>query len=161
MVYFEETYCCSFCSVQDVVHVGVKLKALKPSIVLPLGKFLASGRHLHLVLITFGKDQHGLIIRDIDHKDKQNFDTVVHITSQSVLALLSKGTATFLEVLKCIVDSYLDKNLDPLSSIEILWYAVLFMRYWRTWLTLHRDFTLANNFITRNAYMCIELNAML
>ena len=71
--------------VQDVVHVhvGVKLKArlLKPSIVLPLGKFLASGRHLHLVLTTFGKDQHGLKIRDIDHKDKQNFDAVVHITA--------------------------------------------------------------------------------
>ena len=70
----------------------------------------------------------------------------------------AKGTATFLEVLKCIVDSYLDKKLDPLSRIEILWYAVFFMRYWRKWLTLHPDFTLANNFITRNAYMCIELN---
>ena len=46
--------------VQDVLHVGVKLKArlLKPSIALPLGKFLASGHHLHLVLTTFGKDQH-------------------------------------------------------------------------------------------------------
>ena len=32
------------------------------------------------------------------------------------------------------------------------------MRHWRKWLTLHPDFTLANNFITRNAYMCIELN---
>ena len=104
--------------VQDVVHVGVKLKVglLKPSIELLLGKFLASGRHLHLVLTTFGNDQHGLKIRDIDHKDKQNFDAVVHITSQSVLSLLSKihdakGTATFLEVLKC---RYLDKKIGPI-----------------------------------------------
>ena len=35
-----------------------------------------------------------------------------------------------------------------------------FMRYWRKWLTLHPDFNIRNNFITRNAHiMCIELNA--
>ena len=33
-----------------------------------------------------------------------------------------------------------------------------FMRYWRQWLLLG-DYTLGNNFISLNAYMCIELNA--
>ena len=33
------------------------------------------------------------------------------------------------------------------------------MHYWRQWLLLKPDYTIGNNFITLNAYMCIELNA--
>ena len=33
------------------------------------------------------------------------------------------------------------------------------MRYWRKWLILNKSFTLRDNFITSNTYMCIELNA--
>ena len=92
--------------VQDVVHVAVKLKSklIKPSTVLPLGKYLAGIHHLRLVQDTFGKDQHGLRERDVNHKDKQNYDAVLHITSTSVLTLLSrfpdaKGTVAFLNVI--------------------------------------------------------------
>ena len=58
-----------------------------------------------------------------------------------------------------MVDSYLDKKLDALSRLEKAWYAVFFMRYWRQWLLLKPEYTLNNNLITTNAYMCIELNA--
>ena len=58
--------------------------------------------------------------RDINHKDKQNFDAVLRITSESLATLLSKipnakGTEAFLDVLRCVYDRYLDKNLDALS----------------------------------------------
>ena len=33
------------------------------------------------------------------------------------------------------------------------------MRYWREWILLNPQYTLGNNFITANAYKCIELNA--
>ena len=33
------------------------------------------------------------------------------------------------------------------------------MRYWRQWIMLSPDYTLGDNSITLNAYMCIELNA--
>ena len=152
--------------VQDTVHIGVKLKArlLKPSIVLPLGRFVAGVHHLHLVQCTFGKDKHGLRNKDVSHKDKQNVDAVEHLTSQSVLTLLSQipdaqGTSAYLKLMKCIVDSYLDKNLSPLLRLEKAWYAVFFVRYWRWWLLHNPDYTLGNNFITFNAYVCIELNA--
>ena len=48
--------------VQDVVHIAVKLKSrlIKPSIVLPMGMYLAGGHHLHLLHTTLGKDIHGL-----------------------------------------------------------------------------------------------------
>ena len=53
--------------IQDVVHIAVKLKSrlIKPSIVLPLGIYLAGVHHLRLVQTTFGKDQHGLREREI------------------------------------------------------------------------------------------------
>ncbi len=58
--------------VQDIVHIRVKLKVrlLKPSIVLPMGPhYLASGNHVHLIRMAFGKDQHNLRERDVNHRD--------------------------------------------------------------------------------------------
>ena len=37
---------------------------------------------------SFSKDQHGLRLRDIDHKDKQNFEAIMRITYPSFLCLL-------------------------------------------------------------------------
>lgn len=152
--------------VQDTVHIAVKLKSrlIKPSIVLPLGKYLAGVHHLRLVQRTFSKEEYELRERDIDHKDKQNFDAVLHLTSKSVLTLLSqipdaKGTSAYLEVIQCIVDSFLDRKLPALTRVEKAWFAVFFMRYWRQWLLLNSHYALGNNFSSLNAYMCVELNA--
>ena len=56
--------------VQDPVHVAVKLKTrvTKPSVILPLGNYLAGIHHLRMVFQNFSKDQHGMRITDIDHK---------------------------------------------------------------------------------------------
>ena len=61
--------------------------------------------------------------------------------------------------MRAVVDSYLDKSLGVLSRIEKAWFAVFVMRYWRKWILLHPQYDLGKNFITSNAYMCIELNA--
>ena len=152
--------------VQDIVHLGVKLKArlLKPSIILPMGKFLAGSHDLRLVQQSFGKDRHAIRERDINHKDRQNFDAVLHLTSDDVLDLLSqipdaKGTLAYLKVIRYAVDSYLDKSLDSTTRLEKIWFAVFFVRYWRGWLLNNPNYTLGNNFITTNAYVCLELNA--
>ena len=60
--------------------------------------------------------------------------------------------------MECVVDSYLSKPLTPLEPIEKMWYF-FFVRYWRLWVMLHPTYTLKDNFITQNTYMCIELNA--
>lgn len=150
--------------VQDIVHLGVKLKArlLKPSIILPLGSFVASSAHLHIIVGLHGKEAHGLRRRDIDHRDKQNFDAVEHIISSShLLEELPDAIATkcYIDLIKASVYSYLDKELSPEKRLHEMWYAVFFVRYWRQWILLHTQFTLTNNFITSNAYMCIEINA--
>ena len=35
----------------------------------------------------------------------------------------------------------------------------IFVRYWRQWVLRNKQYTLEKNFITTNAYICIELNA--
>ena len=59
-------------------------------------------------------------------------------------------------MIQCVVDAYLDKELHPLERINNV---VFFLRCWRQWLILHPRFNLKNNFITSNAYICVELNA--
>ena len=151
--------------VQDIVHVGVKLKSrlLKPSVLLPMGpQFCASGNHLQIVRMEYGKDEHNLRERDVTHKDKQNFDAVLHIMNSCHLLKTipeAKGTAVYVEMMKCVVDSYLDKSLSPLDRIEKAWYANFFARYWKQWMLLSDKYTLKDNFLTSNAYQCIELNA--
>ena len=84
--------------VQDVIHIATKLKSrlLKPSIVLLVGPhYLASGHHIQIIRRKFEKDQHGLRERDVNHKDRQIFDAVMHIISAShLLDDISKATGT-------------------------------------------------------------------
>jgi hypothetical protein len=54
---------------------------------------------------------------------------------------------------------YLSKDASPDERIEKIWYTTFFVRYWREWVLLYPSYTLRDNFITQNAYMCIELNA--
>ena len=152
--------------VQDMVHMAVKLKTrlLKPSILSPLGKYIAGVHHLRIIQQSFNKDQHGLRERDINYKDKQNYDAVVRMTGESMMNLLAdvpdaKGTTIYLTLMKSINDSFLDKNLECLSRVEKAWYVLFVLRYWRQWIVRHPDYNIANNFISSNTYMCIELNA--
>ena len=150
---------------QDVVHIGVKFKArlLNTSVKLTMGSnFEASVYHLEQLCATYGKEQHFLRERDLNHKDKQNFDAVLHIIHASrLLDGNSRAYATkcYIEVIQNVIDNYLDKSLDPISRIEKISYATFFLRYWRKWILLHPLYTLKTNFITQNCYMCVELNA--
>ena len=164
--WFRVKYSTSIAYVQDPVHVAVKLKTrmTKPSIVLPIGKYLAGIHHLQLATSSFSKDQHGVRMQDINHKDKQNFEAVMRITNPSFLKVLqqipdSQGTVEFLQVLRCVVDSYLDEQITPLERIHKAWYAVFFFRYWRKWIVNSKEYSIQSNFITENSYSCIELNA--
>lgn len=61
---------------QDTVHIAVKLKSrlLKPSIVLPMGKYIAGAHHLRIVKSTFKNGDHLMREKDLNHSDKQNFE---------------------------------------------------------------------------------------
>ena len=108
-----------------------------------MGEYLAGSHHLRYISEIFTKDQHGL--RQY-HKDKQNFDAVIRITSPSVLSLLekipdAKGTLMYLKLLKNLWMPFLDKSLAPLERIQNIWYVIFFLRYWHRWLCLKKQFT--------------------
>ena len=79
---------------------------------------------------SLGKDQHGLRDRDIDHKDRQNYDAVLHniVSASHLLSEIKEANATkrYVELIGNVIDSYLDKSLDPLVHVEKAWYAVFF-----------------------------------
>lgn len=136
---------------QDIVHLGVKLKSrlLKPTIILPFGKFIASSAHFHILVGQKGKDVHGLRRQDLDHKDKQNFDAVEHIIKVShLLDTLPDaiGTKAYIDLIGSCVYSFLDKTLSPEKRLEEIWFAVSFIRYWRQWLSIQPKFTLKKQF---------------
>lgn len=82
-----------------------------------------------------GKDLHGY------HKDKQNYDAVLNlIKAAKLLASFpdATGTRIYIQVMQCVIDSYLNKSLTPAERIECIWYATFFVRYWRKWIQPHK-----------------------
>lgn len=154
--------------VQDHIHIGTKLKNRldKPSIILPIGNSsLASRGHLVALIENVSKDQHDLSLSDINCKDKMNFRSVQKICDPKVVAALhayvpqSEGTATYLQMIRDVLRSFMDTSLLPLERVEMLWKWVFFLREWRSWILKQDGYTLQHNFITSNTYTCIEINA--
>ena len=128
------------CFVQDTVDLGVKLKArlLTLSQVLPMAKYSALSSHLHLLQAMYRKNQH-LCLKDLDHQDRQNFEAVNRIINPNLLALLdsipdSQDTRLYLQMMKSIVESYLDCQSSRLCGIEEAWFALSFAKHWRQWI---------------------------
>jgi len=151
--------------VQDVVHIAVKFKArlLNPRVNLKLGPLFEAGAyHLEQLRSKYGKEDHFLRDKDLNHLDRQNYDAVLHIINACPLLVNIPGacaTKYYIEIIQNVVDSYEDKSLNCIDRIEKIWYANFFLRYWRKWIVLHHSYTLKSNFITQNCYMCVELNA--
>lgn len=79
---------------------------------LPFGtNFFIQLDHLKFLLKNVAKDQHQLTITTIDPNDRQNFDSVLRITSSDVINLLrthvvnSEATVAFLDILRRVIDS--------------------------------------------------------
>lgn len=72
----------------------------------------------------------------------------------------SQGTKHFLQIMNDVLSSYLDKSLTIEKRIYLIWHSLYFLRIWRYSILKNKDYTLKDNFITTNAYSCIELNAL-
>ncbi|KAK3926556.1 Inulosucrase [Frankliniella fusca] len=153
---------------QDFVHLLVKLKSrlLKPSIIIPFGgSILASKGHLKELITKAGKDVHELTNCYLNSKDKMNFRSAEKLCSPKVTKALeesvphSQGTILYLQMMREVFLSCADPGLAPLARIELIWKWVFFCRIWRKWILSQKGYSLSHNFITANAYYCIELNA--
>ncbi|KAK3907516.1 Maturase K [Frankliniella fusca] len=154
---------------QDFVHILVKLKTrlLKPSCILPVGpKYVASSGHILELKNNFPKELHDLSDKIFHSKDKMNFESAAKLCSKSVSDLLteeniscSSGTKLYVDMMRETFNACASPSLTPLERIELLWKWVIFLRIWRKWILDCDGYTLQHNFITANAYYCIELNA--
>lgn len=157
--------------IQDTIHIATKLRNmfLKTN---PYPKKLPFGKHyfiqvkqLKYLLENFPKDRHQLTATVLNPMDRQNFSSVERICDDKVINLLranvhgSDGTIMFLKILRHIIESYRDIKLSPLERINKIWYATFVLRIWRQFISSNKTWKLKDNFLTHNAYTCIEMNA--
>lgn len=154
--------------IQDPTHIGTKLRNFllrfkeNP---LPFGpNFFIDLQHLYFLLQNFSKDQHLLTASVLNPADRQNFSSVLRMCSTKVTQLLklkvknSDASVYFLEMIRDVLDSYMDVSLSPLARVEKIWYHLFVLRIWRNHIKSEKK-NLKNNFLTSNCYSCIELNA--
>lgn len=157
-----------FTCVQDTIDIGTKLRnrLLNSSVVLRMGNDAVSALHVKILINTVSKEIHGLVASDIYVEDRQNFKSLEKVMEKRVLESLEKNvadckaTVMYLKLCMQITSSYVQHDLRPIDRIYRLWSAVYFLRSWRKWIQISKKgYTLKDNFITSNAYACVELNA--
>lgn len=152
--------------IQDLIHLATKLRnrLLKTSILLPMGSKQVSITHLKLLIRTIGKEIHGLVQSDICPQDRQNYISFEKITHDRVLKALeenipdSEATVMYLKLSKNMIQAFNDVDMEPLKRVYLIWHALIYFRAWRKWIQKNKYHT-ENNFISSNAFTCIELNA--
>lgn len=153
--------------VQDIIHIGTKFRnrLLNGSIILYIGNKIVSTVHIKYLIDTVAKDVHGLVQSDIFPEDRQNYKSLEKLMEDRVLNAMKKyvpdseATVIYLTICKHITSSYLQPNLTPSERVYHIWYALYFLRCWRKWILSQKDYSLKNNFISNNAYTCVEINA--
>lgn len=156
--------------VQDPIHIGTKmrnflLRFLSNKRVLPFGNYFIRLEHLHFLVDKISKDRHELTKSTLNPADRQNFESVKKMFDRRVLSLLknevpeSNGTVQYLQIMRDIVDAYMDRSITPLERIRKIWYSLFLIRIWRNYVVSKKEYTLKENFLTANCYSCIEINA--
>lgn len=145
-----------------MTHIATKLRNRLLNVVsLHMGNKNVAVNHLHALLANVQKSVHGLTKSDICPKDRQNFSSFLKITNNRVIESLQQAipnceaTVKYLKICNDIVSSYLDLEIPPL---ERMYRSIFFLRIWRHHIICSPHYTLQNDFITNNAYTCIEIN---
>ena len=71
--------------------------------------------------------------------------------------LKTKGTITYLWLMRKMRDAFFDRSINPLKRIFLMWQTVFFMRILRVWLS-NNQYSANDHFVTQNVYICTELN---
>lgn len=154
-------------SIQDMIHIGTKLRnrLLNSSIIMCIGTHIVTILHIKILLDTVAKEVHGLVSSDIFPEDRQNYGSLEKLMDDRVINALkehvadSEATIMYLKLCKLITSSFLSIHLKPVERIYNIWFAIYFIRCWRKWLKSQKDYSFDENFISDNAYTCLEINA--
>lgn len=142
--------------IQDNIHLILKLRnrLLAVGVVLVMGTKQVSVGHLKYLIRFFPKSEHGLIMTDICPDDRQNFHSMSNLMEVNVVKMLEEHVADSEATVL-----YLKICSEISSSLYRIWHGLYFLRIWRDWLLKNKAYSLKENFITYNAYMCVEINA--
>lgn len=132
--------------IQDDIHILTKMKSrlLTPSSLLPpLGQFVVSPALIKII----NKRDLGLVLSDLQHKDKMKFKVIEKMTNQRVLYSLasipgSDGTRFYLAIGTNIFDSFTSTTTESLRRIYLAWKSVFKMGLWREWLENQKYYSL-------------------
>lgn len=156
------------CFMQDATHGGLKLRnrLLRIYDSMPMGTKQVSVTYLKELIKNVPKDVHGLVMNDVSPVDRQNFQSLekcMRVRTRDALRKYipdSEATEYFLQLCSKVTESLMLHDLTPHDRIEMMFHAVYFLRIWKKWMKDSCYNTLKDvNFITSNAYNCIELNA--
>lgn len=127
--------------------------------------------HLKILINTVPKEVHGLVESDICPDDRQNYYSFEKVTDDRVLNALEKyvldseATVKYLKIAKAITQAFVNEKLEPLERVYMLWHSVYFLRAWRKCILSGSSvggsskYVVDDNFISQNAFICIEINA--
>ena len=142
----------------------IRTRLITPTKLIVLGSETACRAHLEQLINTVSKARHGFTMKSINHKDKQNYDSIHAMVSKpvenclrSLSKLRPKGTLTYLFLMRIIRDAFFNKAFSPLERSFLVWKTIFFVIIWRSCLS-ENGYDLKQYFITQNAYTWIELN---
>lgn len=153
--------------IQDSIHLANKFRnrMLKLLIHLAMGSFDVSITHLQWLVKNVQKSVHGLSQIDVCPIDRMNFNSFEKVADDRVLEALkvhvknSDATIQYLKIAREVTSSFLSYDLHPNERLFQIWHGVFFHRIWRQFILSSKKYTLKDNFITSNTYVCLELNA--
>ena len=117
-----------------------------------LGDQLISLYPLKRLIKGSSKLAHGLVISDINPKDRQNFSSCQKMCKEVVLNALddspdSRATIVYLTLIRTVIQAYIDKDTTPSDRLYQAWLGVFLIRLWSAWLqtekivNLHKVFS--------------------
>ena len=158
--------------IQDTYHIGKKLRnqILAPNRELFWGKHVAHKNHLLRVVELFDKSEHGLLIEDVNVKDKQNVPAVQRIAFPKVRACLEKldagmtlngvhvqehvrGTIIHLEVLWAFLELFFGRG-SLLERVKLASFVVHMLYLGSSYIREKgHGHTIAENWMTRESQL--------
>lgn len=155
--------------IQDPTHTGTKarsrfLRQMKPIVI---GNYTATPVHLQELIEKILVTEHGRSSLDLNSYDTMKFKHARNICSSRVLSCVGKnilkqdnrGSIAYLELMQDIIETFLNRELNPVDRLIKIWRSVVFCRIWRANILKSKTLSLTKNFLTSNLYQCIELNA--